>query len=148
MRDPPDAAFLLALAREASQREGDVELAARARAIAEREHAAGDVPVERIRQALAERYGDGGIDALLCRLAGEIRTGAADKPGPARAALRSLLWEMTLQKLRESNPDYLAAVEASGALPGLRNSPSPEPCVSLRQLGARKAGQEKGTHDV
>jgi len=111
MRDPPDAAFLLALAREV-QAEGDsAELVARACAIAERERAAGDAPVERFRRALAERYGEGGIDGLLVRLAAEIRAGAGDAPGIARIALRRLLWEMTVQKLAESNPDYLAAAE-------------------------------------
>lgn len=149
MRDPPDAAFLLALAREAPTQGDGAGLAARARAIAERERAAGDAPVEHFRRALAERYGEGGIDALLWRLAGEIRAGAVDLPGAARAMLRSLLWAMTLQKLAESNPDYLAAAQESEALPGQRNSPSPEPCVSLRDERRPEAGRQgKGTHEM
>ncbi|HXY99057.1 MAG TPA: DUF6285 domain-containing protein [Stellaceae bacterium] len=144
MRDPPDAAFLLALAREAEAQGGDAKLAARARAIAERERAAGDAPVERLRRALAERYGEGRIEDLLCRLAGEIRAGAADAPGPARAALRTLLWSMTVQKLAESNPDYLAAAEAHPPSPGRRNSPSSGPCVSLRDRGRPEASLGEG----
>jgi hypothetical protein len=149
MRDPPDSAFLLALAREAQAPGDEFELAARARAIAERERAAGDAPVERLRRALAERYGEGGIDGLLCRLAGEIRAGAADVPGPTRAALRPVLWAMTVQKLAESNPDYLAAAEECRASPEQRNSPSPEARVSLRDEGHSESGRQgKGTHDV
>jgi hypothetical protein len=109
MRDPPDTGFLLALAREAEARGDSPELVARAAAIAERERAAGEAAVEHFRQALAERYGEGGIDALMTRLAAEIRNGAGDAPGAARTALRRLLWAMTVQKLAECNPDYLAA---------------------------------------
>ncbi|MGO8919837.1 MAG: DUF6285 domain-containing protein [Stellaceae bacterium] len=112
MRDRPDAALLLALAGEAQAQGDSAELIARAIAIARRERAAGDAPVERFRLALAERYGEGGIDSLLCRLAAEIRAGAADAPGATRTALRRLLWAMTAQKLAESNPDYLIAAEA------------------------------------
>jgi hypothetical protein len=115
MRDRPDAAFLLTLAREAAAAGETAELVARARAIAERERAAGDAPAERFRCALAARYGEGDLDALLRRLAAAIRAGAADAPGPEQAALRRLLWAMTRQKLAESNPDYLAAAEAARA---------------------------------
>ncbi len=118
MRDRPDAAFLLALARQAATDGEAPELLARARAIAERERAAGDAPVERLRRALAERYGDGDIGSLLRRLAAEIRAGAADAPGAEQTALRRLLWAMTREKLAESNPDYLAAAAAAGAAPG------------------------------
>jgi len=109
MRDRPDAALLLVLADEAAARGESPALVARARAIAAREHAAGDAPVERLRQALAARYGAGSTATLLRRLAGEIRAGGTDAPGAARSALRELLWAMTVQKLAESNPDYLAA---------------------------------------
>lgn len=47
------------------------------------------------------------------RLVAEIRAGAGDAPGAARMALRRLLWAMTVQKLAESNPGYLAAAEKS-----------------------------------
>ena len=117
MRDRPDAAFLLALARQAATDGEAPELLARARAIAERERAAGDAPVERF-------AGAGGalwrwrIGSLLRRLAAEIRAGAADAPGAEQTALRRLLWAMTREKLAESDPDYLAAAAAAGAAPG------------------------------
>lgn len=115
MRDRPDGATLLALAREASAEGGDAELVARAVAIAEREGAAGLAPFEMCRAALAARYGDADIASLLRRFSDEIRAGAFDEPGPARDEARRLLWAITAQKLRESNPDYLAAaVHVSG----------------------------------
>lgn len=149
MRDPPDALFLLALAREAEVQGEDAPLVARARAIAERERASGDAHVERFRLALAERYGEGGIESLLRRLAGEIRAGAADAPGTARARLLSFLWTTTLQKLAENNPDYLAAAEESRESPEPRNSPSPRPCVSVREEERPEAiRQGTKTHDA
>lgn len=113
MRDRPDGAFLAVLAREAAAQGECPELVARAEAIAERERIAGDAPVERLRRALAARYGEGDIDSLLRRLAAEIRAGAGDAPGAERSALGRLLWAMTRQKLAESNPDYLAAAAAA-----------------------------------
>jgi hypothetical protein len=116
MRDPPDAAVLLALAETAAAQGESDDLVARARAVAERERRAGAAPVEALRRALAARYGDGEIDILLWRLVAEIRAGGADAPGPGPEALRALLWAMTRQKLQECNPDYLAAAEAAAAI--------------------------------
>lgn len=109
MRDAPDGPSLLALAQQAKRRGEDPALVARAFAIATREAAAGDAPVEAIRARLARRYGAGAIEELLGKLAAEIRAGVFDVPGAEREAVRLLLWEMTVAKLRESNPDYLAA---------------------------------------
>lgn len=109
MRDRPDGPTLAALARQAMRSGGEAELVARALAIAAREAAAGAAPVEAVRARLARRYGAGTIEALMGRLAAEIRAGAFDAPGPERDALRRLLWEITVAKLAESNPDYLAA---------------------------------------
>ncbi len=110
MRDPPEGATLRALAL---RQEGEpAELVERALAIAAREEAAGAAPVEAIRARLVERYGAGAIEALLARLAADIRAGTFDAPGAAQAELRALLWDITIRKLAESNPDYLAA--ASG----------------------------------
>jgi L-alanine-DL-glutamate epimerase-like enolase superfamily enzyme len=110
MRDRPDGATLRRLALDAL-RQGDEEpaLIARALAIAEREAAAGAAPLEALRARLILRYGEGSDNALLARLAAEIRAGAFDTPGTARAAIRQLLWDLTAQKLAESNPEYLAA---------------------------------------
>jgi Domain of unknown function (DUF6285) len=109
IRDRPDGATLRALAEAAIERGEDPALVARALAIAEREAASGTAPVEAIRARLARRYGDAPIETLLERLAGEIRAGAFDAEGPAQTELRLLLWEITLLKLAESNPEYLAA---------------------------------------
>jgi Domain of unknown function (DUF6285) len=109
MRDAPDGPTLLALAQQAKRRGEDPALVGRAMAIATREAAAGDVPIEATRATLARRYGPGAIEVLLGRFAAEIRAGAFDAPGPERDAARRLLWEITVRKLAESNPDYLAA---------------------------------------
>jgi hypothetical protein len=109
MRDVPDGPSLLALAQQAKRRGEDPALVARAFAIATREAAAGDAPVEAIRARLAQRYGAGTIDELLGKLVAEIRAGVFDAPGRQRDEVCRLLWEITATKLRESNPEYLAA---------------------------------------
>jgi hypothetical protein len=110
MRDRPDALTLRCLAEEA-RREGaeDPTLIARALDIAARETAMGTAPFEALRSWLVERYGEGTSEALLARLAAEIRAGAFDEPGPAQAALRQWLWDLTFRRLALANPDYLAA---------------------------------------
>ena len=60
-------------------------------------------------KCLFEGYGEGDDEVLLRLLAGDIRIGAYDVPSPRREAVRRLLWSITAQKLRESNPDFLAA---------------------------------------
>jgi Domain of unknown function (DUF6285) len=119
MRDRPDAASLLDFARAAllrdlapllpAEQQRDVAFIARAMATAAREAAAGVAPLSTCRAALAELFGAGELDPLLRRLAAAIRAGDYDAPGPAREQVRRLLWAMTLAKLAESNPDYLAA---------------------------------------
>jgi len=111
MRDRPDGPTLAALAQSASARGADRGLVARALAIAEREAAAGEAPVEECRAALLQCYGEGDITALLRRLADDIRDGRFDAPGPARDATVRLLWAMTRQKLSESNTEYLIAAD-------------------------------------
>jgi Domain of unknown function (DUF6285) len=118
MRDRPDAAALLDFASAAllrdlapllpAERQHEAVLIARAVAIAGREAAAGDAPLRACQAALAELLGEGDLDTLLRRLAAAIRAGAYDAPGPEREDVRRLLWAITVQKLRESNPDYLA----------------------------------------
>ena len=109
MRDRPDGATLTEFAREVSASDADRDLVTRALAIAEREAVAGQEPLDECRAALLRHYGEGDIEALLHRLAADIRAGAFDAPGPPRDAALRLLWAMTRQKLRESNPEYLAA---------------------------------------
>lgn len=118
-RDLPDAARLLDLARRVllrdlapsllPERQGDVMQIARAMAIAERELLFGAALSISCQAALERRYGKGETEDLLRRLANEIRAGACDQSGPVRDEVRRLLWLITVQKLRESNPDYLAA---------------------------------------
>lgn len=114
MRDRPDGATLRALAQQAMRGGEDPALVARALAIAEREDAAGAAPIEAIHARLAPRYGAGAIEELMARLAAEIGAGVFDEAGPARAELHRLLWEITVRKLAESNPDYLAAARRAG----------------------------------
>jgi hypothetical protein len=119
MRDRPEGARLLDIARARlledlapllpPERQRDAAFIARAMAIAASELEAGEAPLTACRTALARLYGEGELDTLLKRLAAEIRAGRYDAPGQARAEVHRLLWAMTLQKLEESNPDYLAA---------------------------------------
>jgi uncharacterized protein DUF6285 len=106
MRDRPDGPTLAALAVALAAHE-DRALVERARAIAARERAAGEAPLEACRGALVALYGEAELGPLLRRLADDIRAGLYDAPGPQRDAVGHLLWAMTRQKLAESNPDYL-----------------------------------------
>jgi hypothetical protein len=101
MRDPPDAAALLALATD-----NDGALAARARAIAAREAAAGEGAYAAVRRALSELYGAAPDAVLLAKLAADLRAGRFD--GDLQIA--RLLWDFAVQRLRESNPDFLAEI--------------------------------------
>lgn len=117
MRDRPDAEILLTLARQAldelpalapaAQRE-EAALIERCLAVAEREFSYGATGFAECRTMLAALYGEDWQEGLLARLAADIAAGAFDGPGHQRAALCRLLWRMTVQKLRESNPDWLA----------------------------------------
>lgn len=93
MRDPPDIEILLTLAGTAE----DEALAARFRAIAARERAAGLAPYEAIAAELGQD---------LAELAADIRRGRFDAPGLAQQRLVRLLWRLALQKLRENNPAF------------------------------------------
>ena len=82
MRDRPDGPTLADLAREASARDEDRDLVARALAIAEREAVAGTEPLDECRAALVKRYGEGDIEALLQRLA-DVAQGKAVATAPS-----------------------------------------------------------------
>jgi hypothetical protein len=130
MRDRPEAARLLVLAQELEEiapmlppeQRVDPALLARARAIAEREREAGDAPVAARHRALVELYGEGDFQELFERLAREIRAGTYDAAGAERDRVVRLLWAVTLQKLSESNPDYLAASARQRARPPRTNA--------------------------
>jgi hypothetical protein len=121
IRERPAGPQLLELAREMllnelapllpPERRGDVLMIASAIAIAAREAAAGAAPELAAAAALRDLYGENagtGADGLR-RLAADIRAGAFDAPGPRRSAVHALLWQVTQQRLRESNPKLLAA---------------------------------------
>ena len=116
MRDRPSGEALAALARESLAQQDEVSQSgaelARARrcfAIADRERRFGAAAFSRCEAMLAALYGEGDPEALFARLGADIRGGIYDAPGPVREMVRRFLWELTLQKLRESNPDFLAA---------------------------------------
>ena len=120
MRDLPSGAALLALGRDLlldellpllpPERHRELRLVATAMAIAEREAIAGDAPMHDILRQLAGFYGDSEpSDSLLRRLAADLRAGAFDACAMRGRAARAILWRMTMMKLREGNPHFLAA---------------------------------------
>ena len=123
MRDLPSGAALVALGREAScdggqppERERQRHLLATALAIAEREAKAGDAPALEIAEQLAEFYrggetvgGDADLRQLLSRFAADLRAGAFEGCAMRGRAANAILWRLTIMKLREGNPQFLAA---------------------------------------
>ena len=120
MRDLPTGPQLQCLAREweekgidglpSRERTAVAAMIERCRSIAHREAAAGEAALAHIRADLAALYGQGGDPAAqFAQLAEEIRSGALDTAGARRNRAAALLWALTLQKLRESNPRFLAA---------------------------------------
>ena len=116
MRDLPTGLDLMALARRLlldeilpllpEERQPDLRLAMTSMAIAAREAANGDAPLAEIASMLAEFYGE---PADLLRLAGDLRKGAFETTGSRERAARAILWQLTILKLREGNPQFLAA---------------------------------------
>jgi hypothetical protein len=119
VRDLPASLDLLALARELllgeltpllpPERQRDAHLIATAMAIAARE-AKGEGWQTAIREALRSFYGDGaaGMD-VSARFAADLRNGAFETSPSRAAAARAILWRLTIEKLREGNPHFLAA---------------------------------------
>jgi Domain of unknown function (DUF6285) len=118
MRDLPNGAELLALGRELlvdellpllpPERRRELRLVATAMAIAEREATAGGAPAGEIASRLAAFYG-GADDDLLRRLAADLRAGAFEACASRAQAAHAILWRLTIVKLREGNPLFLAA---------------------------------------
>jgi len=116
MRDLPTSRDLLALARELlidellphlpPERSRDAHLIATAMAIASRELEHRTGWQEEIGRDLAEFYGD---VVTLRRLAADLRNGALETSPSREAAARAILWRLTIEKLREGNPQFLAA---------------------------------------
>ena len=115
MRDLPASRDLLALARELllnellpllpSERARDVHLIATSMTIAARE-AAGEGWQLQIAGRLKEFYGENGS---LARFAADLRNGAFETSPSREQAARAILWALTIAKLREGNPHFLAA---------------------------------------
>jgi hypothetical protein len=53
--------------------------------------------------------GDGGQSDLLARLAADLRNGAFETTPSRESVARAILWRLVLAKLREANPQFLAA---------------------------------------
>jgi aminoglycoside phosphotransferase (APT) family kinase protein len=113
--DLPSSRDLLALARETlldellpllpPERERDAHLIATVMAIAAREQAEEGWQAE-IGAALDELYGDAGSPSCL---AADLRNGAFETSPSQETAARAILWRLTIAKLREGNPQFLAA---------------------------------------
>lgn len=133
IRDLPSGAGLLALGRDLlleailpllpPQRHRELRLVVTAMAIAEREADSGDAPAREIAAMLEDLYGPlvsrphggphDGQDAcapenLLRRFATELRAGAFDRCDSRGRKARAILWRLTILKLREGNPGFLA----------------------------------------
>jgi aminoglycoside phosphotransferase (APT) family kinase protein len=120
IRDLPGGSALVGLGREwlrdvllprlPPEHHRELRLVATAMAIAEREAIAGDAPAREVAARLAEFYGEGGsVRAQLRRLALDLRAGAFEQCASRRRAARAILWRLTILKLREGNPGFLAA---------------------------------------
>jgi hypothetical protein len=136
MRDLPSGSALLALARDVllnelmpllpEERRSDALLVAKCMAIAQQE---AEAPAEEGRAILCE------IE-LLCgqgvdpwrRFAYDLRVGAFECSEPRDRAVRAVLWRQTVAKLRQSNPEFLAAngFDPPGGMVG-RAKPCPSP---------------------
>lgn len=116
MREHPNGAELLAMAREVLRQEllpllpkdkqYDALMIANAMGIAERQLQQGDRPEHHERDALAHLlHMQGDVAALNMMFARKIRKGSMDD----NAEAQQLLWNMTVQRVRESAPKALAA---------------------------------------
>lgn len=128
MRHDPKAADLLETARAVLRETILPQLPASARyealmvanamAIAARQMAAGERPVEEAGRRLAAIYGlpaetgkERDLAGLERRLAGDLRRGAFDEPGKERDAVFDHLWRTACDRAAESNPKALKREE-------------------------------------
>ncbi len=131
MRDHPSGKELLDLVRRIEDGDASILLPdderyldlmiASARAIAERQQdmdagdvgdAGGDGPEEKERQSLSGLLAEeGSLAELNQMLAEKIRLGDFDAGAPGRDAAARHLWETALERVRESNPKALGALD-------------------------------------
>jgi hypothetical protein len=126
MRDLPASLDLLALARELlldelapllpPERARDAHLIATVMAIAAREARAGEGWQREIETVLVDLYGDEDVRGnVMPRFVADLRNGAFETSPSRAAAARAILWWLTIEKLREGNPQFLAANGISDA---------------------------------
>jgi len=85
---------------------------ANAMAIAIRQMAAGDAPLSGEAAGLHEILGsEGDLTELNRELARRLRAGDFGPGTPDRGRVYDILWQATEQKVRESNPKYLASMD-------------------------------------
>jgi aminoglycoside phosphotransferase (APT) family kinase protein len=119
LRDLPRSLDLLALARETlldelapllpPERRRDAHLIATVMAIAAREPAS-EAWQAHLSHELAEFYVEAGEGLPpLARFAADLRNGAFETSPSQQTAARAILWRLTIEKLREGNPHFLAA---------------------------------------
>ncbi|HEX3525077.1 MAG TPA: DUF6285 domain-containing protein [Stellaceae bacterium] len=119
MRDLPTGPALLAFARDVLLRDLmpllpeeahlEARLVANSMTIAEREAVAGEEPEQEILCELEKLYGElgNGTRELLARLARDLRGGAFEGSELREHQARSILWCLTIAKLRSANPRFL-----------------------------------------
>jgi hypothetical protein len=61
------------------------------------------------REGPAPKAWEGEVQPSLSRLAADLRNGAFETSPSRAAAARAILWRVTIEKLREGNPHFLAA---------------------------------------
>lgn len=116
MREQPDGAALLAIARDVLRKEllpllpkdraYEALMIANAMSIAEQQLRSGDAAGRAEHEALRDMLEqDGDLAALNRRLAEKVRAGDMD----ANVAAQQILWNSVVQRVRESAPRALAA---------------------------------------
>ena len=67
------------------------------------------LPASGEREGPIEQHWEGEGQRLLCRFAADLRNGAFETSPSRASAVRAILWRLTMCKLREGNPHFLAA---------------------------------------
>ena len=123
MPDLPTGQTLLALARDVllndlmpllpEEARLDARLVANSMARAQREAETADDLCNAVACELARFYdseaGGGDPEDLLRRFARDLRVGALQSSKPQERMAREILWRLTISKLRQANPRFLAA---------------------------------------
>jgi hypothetical protein len=123
MRDLPTGPSLLTLARDVllndlmpllpEEARLDARLVANSMAIAQREAETADDLPQAVARELEKIYDSGERagepENLLGRFAGDLRVGALTSSEPQQRMAREILWQLTMSKLRQANPRFLAA---------------------------------------